>query len=340
MRRVTWAGVARGSAVIGLLAAFPLVFPAQWLVNIGVFTLMYAVLATAWNLLGGYAGYISLGHVAFFGVGAYATAVSTTHHYASSGYEPFYALPLIGVGVALGSVPLGLLALRTRTATFAIVTLTLLFVFQQLAFNLRSLTGGSSGLLLPLPLFPVDTFDQPFYYAFLGLLACALFVSWWIRGSKLGLALFAIRDDEDRARGLGIRVGFAKVVAFALGAGFFAMAGGIWVYYLGSVYPQFAVDPLVTIGSVLMVYLGGKATLWGPVLGAVILVPAQQYLAYRLGASQFYLIGYAAVFLVVMLLLPRGILPSLADWVRRRRSRRGRDRPVPADRSAKELAAS
>ncbi|TML10348.1 MAG: branched-chain amino acid ABC transporter permease [Actinobacteria bacterium] len=327
--------------MIGVLAAFPFLFSAHWLVNIGVFTLMYAVLATAWNLIGGYAGYISLGHVAFFGGGAYAIAVTTTHHYAAHGYEPFYVLPLVGAAVALGSLPLGWLAFRTRTATFAIVTLTLLFVFQQLAFNLRSLTGGSSGLLLPLPLFPVATYERPFYYALLGLLTCGLAISWWVRGSKLGLTLFAVRDDEDRARGLGMRVTYAKLAAFALSAGFFAMAGGVWAFYIGSVYPQFAIDPLVTIGAVLMVYLGGKATLWGPVLGAVLLVPAQQYLAYRLGASQLYLVGYAAVFLVVMLLLPRGILPSLAEKIRRRRGRADPGRPpAQVERPAKELVRS
>src|SRR5439155_18871059 len=102
-----------------------------------------------------------------------------------------------------------------------------------------------------------------------------------------------------------------------------------------------AIDPLVTIGAVLMVYLGGKATLWGPVLGAVLLVPAQQYLAYRLGASQLYLVGYAAVFRVVMLLLPRGILPSLAEKIRRRRGRADPGRPpAQVERPAKELVRS
>ncbi len=100
------------------------------------------------------------------------------------------------------------------------------------------------------------------------------------------------------------------------------MIGGVWAYYLTFIYPQFAVDPLITIGAVLMVYLGGKGTLWGPALGAAILVPAQQYLAYRLGASQLYLIGYAAVFLAVMLALPRGIIPSLGDRIGHMRTRR------------------
>ena len=290
--------------------------------NLFIFTLMYAALASAWNVIGGYSGYVSLGHAAFFGVGAYALAITFTHTGVGSGYRPFYVLPLVGIGVALAAVPIGWVAFRTRAATFAIVTITLLFVFQQLAFNLRSLTGGSQGISFPPPPFAVATFERPFYYAMLGVLALAMLTSWFVRESRLGLTLLSIRDDEDRARGLGVQTTFAKLVAFGASAGLVAMAGGVWAYYIAFVYPQFAVDPLVTIGMVLMVYLGGKATLWGPVLGAFILVPAQQYLAYRLGASQLYLVGYAGVFLVVMLLLPRGILPSLAEQTRRLRARR------------------
>ena len=109
------------------------------------------------------------------------------------------------------------------------------------------------------------------------------------------------------------------------------MIGGVWAYYIAFIYPQFAIDPLITIGTVLMAYLGGKGTLWGPVLGAAILVPAQQYLAYRLGASQLYLVGYAAVFLVVMLCCRAGSSRRSAigwrgrapvDSQRRRRRRR------------------
>jgi branched-chain amino acid transport system permease protein len=305
-----------------VLIALPFVFSAPWVQDLFLFTLMYAALATAWNIVGCYSGYISLGHAAFFGVGAYATGVTFTHISIGGGYRPFYFLPLIGIGVAIASIPVAWIAYRTRAATFAIVTITLLFVAQQLAFNLRSLTGGSQGIAIPTPNFAVSTYNVPFYFGMLGVLALALLASWWVRGSKLGLALLAIRDDEDRARGLGVQTSFAKLTSFALSAGLVAMVGGVWAYYLSFIYPQFAVDPLVTIGMVLMVYLGGRGTLWGPVLGAFILVPAQKYLAYRLGASDLYLVGYSSVFLVVILLLPRGILPSLADLGRRQRGRR------------------
>ena len=325
MRRLSPAGVARGAVVFGLLVLFPFVFPEHWVLNIAIFVVMYAALATSWNLLGGFSGYLALGQVAFFGAGAYANAILFEHVRLVSGYGPFLALPLIGLGGVLIALPIGWLALRTRAATFAIVTLTLVFVGQQLAFNLHGLTGGAQGISMPLPPFRLATFERPFYFAMLALFALATFTCWWVRGSKLGLMLFAIRDDEERARGLGVRTTTVKLAAFAASSGLVAMAGGVWAYYIGFIYPQFAFDPLITIGMVLMAYLGGKGTVWGPALGAFILVPAQQYLAYRLGASQLYLVGYSAVFLVVILLLPRGILPSLGDW-RTRLLRPGPDR--------------
>lgn len=320
--RVSPRGLGRALGAFVPLALAPLVFGEHWVVNIGIFVVMYAALATAWNLIGGFSGYLSLGHVAFFGVGAYANAIAFEHLALASGYGPFLLLPAIGIGVALVAIPIGWLALRTRAATFAIVTLTLVFVGQQLAFNLHSLTGGSPGISMPLPPFALSHFELPFYLAMLAVLAVTMLVSWWVRASNLGLLLFAIRDDEDRARGLGVHTTAVKVAVFAVSAGLVAMCGGVWAYYIGFIYPQFAFDPLVTIGMVLMAYLGGKGTLWGPVLGAFILVPAQQYLAYRLGASELYLVGYSAVFLMVMLLLPRGILPSLADRLAARRGAR------------------
>ena len=321
MSRLSRAGVTRAVLVFAALTAFPFVFSAEWIVNIAIFTLMYAGLATAWNLLGGFSGYLSLGHAAFFGVGAYAIAIAFTHIGIGAGYTPFFVLPLVGLGVALVSVPLAWIALRTRAATFAIVTLTLLFVVQQLAFNLHGLTHGSQGLAIPPPPFDVSTFEYPFYFAMLAVFALALFTCWWVRGSKLGLMLLAIREDEDRARGVGVRVTGAKVIAFAASVGFTGMIGAVWAYYISFIYPQFAVDPLVTIGAVLMAFLGGKGTVWGPAVGAFILVPVQQYMAYKLGASELYLLGYATVFLLIMLLLPRGIIPSINDRLARRRGR-------------------
>lgn len=324
MTRLSLAGVIRAVVIIGALLSVTFWVHAPWIMTIAIFTLMYAGLSTAWNLVGGYSGYVSLGHVAFFGVGAYAIALKFQHGGIGSGYNPFYVLPLVGLGAALISVPIAWVAFRTRGSTFAIITLTLLFVVQSLAFNLHSVTHGAQGVPVAIPPFSAADYERPFYLVMLALFAFAMLVCWYVRGSKLGLMLFAIRDDEDRARGVGVQTGPAKLITFAISAGITAMIGGVWAYYIFYVYPQFAVDPLITIGMVLMAYLGGRGTLWGPALGAFILVPAQQYLAYTYGANDYYLIGYSTVFLVVVLLMPRGIIPSLrqvAERVSRRTDR-------------------
>src|SRR2546430_3261910 len=211
--------------------------------------------------------------------------------------------------------------MRTRADVFAIVTITLLFVVQTLAFNLRGITGGAQGLALPIAPFPAASFETPYYYVLVALLAVAMGLTFATMRSKVGLALGSVRADEDKARGVGVPVTAVKGLAFSGSVGLTAMGGAGWAYYQSFIYPQFAVDPLVTISVVLMTFLGGRATLWGPVLGAFILETGQQYLAYRLGGSQFYLIAYALLFLVIMLVLPRGIVPTIAERLTLRRRR-------------------
>jgi branched-chain amino acid transport system permease protein len=323
-------GGARALVFFGVLAALPPMNLAQWVINMLVFTLMYAVMASAWNLVGGFAGYPSLGHAAFFGFGAYAETIWFKHHAIVTGYEPFTLLPLIGIAAALIGLPIAAIAMRTRSDVFAIVTITLLFVTQTLAFNLTGLTGGAQGSSIPAAPFTTATYQWPFYDTLLVLLAVAMGLTWATMRSKVGLSLAAIRADEDKAAGVGVRVLGVKLLAFSVSVGLTAMVGAVWAYYEGFIYPQFAVDPLVTIAIVLMTFLGGRGTLWGPVVGAFILELAQQYLAYSMGGSQFYLIAYALVFLIVMLVLPRGILPSIQERLRLRRKRRADNAPPPS----------
>jgi branched-chain amino acid transport system permease protein len=312
-----------------VLVALPLLGMPHWVLNMLVFVLMFAVMSSAWNLVGGFAGYPSLGHAAFFGIGAYSVGLMFRNHELTSGYEPLLVLPVVGViGVLIG-LPVAAVSMRTRADVFAIVSITFLFVVQTLAFNLRGLSGGAQGLALPVAPFPAATFEQPFYYTLLLLLALAMGLTFATMRSKVGLSLAAVRVDEDKARGIGVAVTGVKVLAFCVSVGLTAMVGGVWAYYESFIYPQFAVDPLITIAIVLMTFLGGRATLWGPVLGAFILESGQQYLAYRLGGSQFYLIAYALVFLLTMRLLPRGVLPTVADRLHRRRRRRDAAPRVP-----------
>jgi branched-chain amino acid transport system permease protein len=314
-------GIIRGGLFFGALVATPMVGPAHWLLNLAIFVLMFAVMSSAWNLVGGFAGYPSLGHAAFFGIGAYSICLLFKDRPLTHGYEPFLWLPAIGLFAALVGAPIAAISMRTRADVFAIVTITFLFMVQTLAFNLRDLTGGAQGLSLLAP-FPAATFEQPFYYVLVALLAVAMGLTLATMRGKVGLALAAIRADEDKARGVGVAVTGVKVLAFSVSVGLTAMVGAVWAYYVSFIYPQFAIDPLITIAVVLMTFLGGRATLWGPVLGAFILEAGQQFLAYRLGGQLYYLIAYAMVFLLIMLVLPRGIIPTVSDRLRRRRRAR------------------
>jgi branched-chain amino acid transport system permease protein len=312
----------RGGGFAGLLLALPVVGLQHWFLNLLVFVLMFATMASAWNLIGGFAGYPSLGHAAFFGIGAYSIALAFKGHVLATGYEPFLFLPIVALIGALVGWPIALISMRTRADVFAIVTITFLFVVQTLAFNLKGLTGGSQGAPVPVPPFPAATFELPFYYLLAGLLLATMALTFATIRSKFGLSLAALRADEDKARAIGVHVTGVKVLAFSVSVAITAVVGAVWAYYESFVYPQFAVDPLITIAIVLMTFLGGRGTLWGPVLGAVILESGQQVLTYQLGALQLYLIVYALIFLVVMLLLPRGILPTIEERRARRRRRR------------------
>jgi branched-chain amino acid transport system permease protein len=310
-----------GLAIIAAVAiALPFIAPDPATTNVAVFTMMYVGLATAWNIMGGYTGYISLGHAAFFGFGAYALGLMLNHLHVAPGYLPFLLVPVAGLLTAIVAVGIGWIALRTRAATFVIVTIAFMFMMQLLAENLVKLTGGGAGMSFPVPLqWGGDFFNTPFYYAMLVLAVLAITTSWWIRRSKFGLGLLAIRDDEDKALAVGVPTRAFKLSAFIISAAFVGMIGGVYGYYVSYVYPQFVVDPLIGLSMVLMAFLGGLGTLSGPVLGALILEPSQLEFAYRLGASRLYLVFYAAIFLLVILLLPRGIVPSVAALWRRRR---------------------
>jgi branched-chain amino acid transport system permease protein len=309
--------------LLGIALVLPAVAPDVATISMGVFTLMYVGLATAWNIMGGYTGYISLGHAGFFGFGSYALGLLLAKLGIVGGYTPFLFVPVAGVATALLAVAVGWFALRTRAATFVIVTIAFMFMLQLLAENLIGLTGGGAGLGFPVPPWRGGFYDIPFYYAMLVLAVLALGVSWWIRRSKFGLGLLAIRDDEDKALAVGVPAGAFKLTAFVVSGALVGMIGGVYGYYVEFIYPQFVVDPLIGISMVLMVFLGGLGTLGGPVLGALILEPAQLWLAYQFGAIRLYLVLYASVFLLVILLMPRGIIPSVRDLVTRWRTRAG-----------------
>jgi branched-chain amino acid transport system permease protein len=315
-RALTLAAIA---VVAVVFAVFPVVFTDPTTTSIAVFTLVFMVATSAWNIFSGYSGYLALGHAVFFGSGGYAVALAARDWHFKGGWDVFGLLPFGGLVAAAIAIPVGLVALRTRRHTFVVVTIAIFFIFQLLAYNL-GFTGGTSGILLPIAPFSAANYNQPFYYVALVILVLTVAVSWAIRRSRFGLQLLAIRDDEDRARGLGVKVGRVKLAAFVISAFPVGIVGGLYFYFLGQIYPQFAFDPLFDISIALMGFLGGIGTLIGPLLGALVLESLQQYFTLSLAGSSTYLIAYGVLFLAVILLLPRGVIPSVAELIAKRRA--------------------
>ncbi len=269
--------------------------------------------AVAWNIFSGYTGYISLGHATYYGLGGYTLALACQSWNIQGGYGPFLLLPLAGLVAGAFSVPLGWIALRTQRFTFMVITIAIFFIFQLLAYNLGNITGGATGIFLPPPPLSADLADIPFYYVALALVSLVIFVSWWIRNAKYGLVLLAIRDDEDRARGLGIRIGRHKLGAYVLSAVFTGMIGALATYFAGLATPSSAFDKTLDIFIITMTFFGGVGSVMGPIVGGLLLGPLQTYLAQQFGSTApgINQVLFGSFLLVVILLFPQGIVPSL-----------------------------
>jgi branched-chain amino acid transport system permease protein len=315
------------AALIGL-AAFPLVSSSAYYQNMLVLTFLLAIGASGWNIMGGYAGYISLGSSAFIGLGAYTTGILA----AKQGVSPFVGCFAGGLVCAVGAALLSLVTRRTRGMYFVIVTFAALQLLAVVATTWSGLTGGSQGLALPLPTWSLSYEYWPFYYSLLALLAISVAVSAAVRRSKLGLGLFAIQDDEDKVTGLGVRTGIYKMIAFVLGGTFLGIAGGIYAYDVTFLNTSAVFDIVTSMLIVLSALLGGRGTVWGPVLGAFIIEPLANFTTTNIGGANsgsIRLFLFGGLLGAVVLFLPRGVLPSIAAW-RRRRAPRPESSTAPA----------
>ena len=309
-------------ALVVALAAFPLLQLATggfnyWL-HMLLVVFMHVAMASSWNLLGGYAGYISLGHSAFYGIGGYVTGALLTF----CGLSPLWSAPLAGVaGFAIG-LPVGLIALRTRGPAFIISTIALLVLARVALDNTESL-GGASGMSLPLPDLPAVSQKLPFYYGMLAVAVAAVYTSYRIRHAKLGLGLRAIAEDEVKAEAAGIPTALYKIIGFALSAVFIAIAGAIWGYYNTYLKPSDLFQILTSAQIVLMAILGGRGTVAGPVIGAILLVATDELAVAKLGSNELNLAAKGAAMIAILLAFPDGIvgtlkargrLPRILDW--------------------------
>ena len=333
---------ATGLAVLlAVVALIPLV--GNVVVNqVGVLVLLYVGAAVAWNIFSGFTGYISLGAAVFFGTGVYTVALISKHLDLAGGIV-FALYPLAGLLAAVVAVPFGLIALRVRRHTFVVVTIAVFFIFQLMASNF-SWTGATTGIFPPFLNWDPATFDMPFYYTALIIAVAAAVLAWAIWGSRFGLQLRAIRDDEDRARGLGVRTMRVKLTAFVISGFITGMLGGLYFYFQSEALPQYAFNPFFDLTIALMAFIGGFGTLWGPILGALALEPVEQFLTLRLSNSYASELIWGTLFLLVILFLSRGVLPiageKLTAWRARRERRLAGEGPPPGPAPPRGVAAT
>ncbi|RPF28904.1 branched-chain amino acid ABC transporter permease [Georgenia muralis] len=326
------------AVVVAVLSLWPFVAPNPYMLSAGVIVLNYAVFATGWNLMGGFTGYISLGHTAFFGLGAYGTALLVVN----TGMPSFVALVVAAIGTLVVAIPVGFAALRVRGASFVIVTIALVLVLQLVFQSWHTVTGGSNGLVVPRP-FPDllrPEHHRAFYFIFLGLLALALVLWALVNHSRFGAGLKAVREDEDKAESLGIPTATLKLVAFTLSALVVALAGGLYGLWFGDLDPIFQFDVVLSAQIVLMALLGGTRFLFGPLLGAVVIGVALEYFVLNYGQTQLHLVATGLLLAIVVLFLPDGVLTGAQQLVGRFRPQATSIRELSAEQLRDEQTAT
>jgi len=291
------------------LLAYPLVFTDPYYQQLGTLMLLAAITASAWNIVGGYAGQVSVGHAVFFGAGAYMPLLA---------YKLWEASPLLGfpIGVAVSlaiAVVIGVPTFRLSGHYFSMATIAVAELVRILVGNWDFL-GAAIGLMGPAT--PRGWWDfvfrssVPYYYIFLAVLAVLLALTWRLERSRFGYYLRAIRASERAARSLGVPVSRYKLYAFMLSAGFTSLAGSLYAIKTGFIDPGSGLGILVSLNMLLMAALGGAGRLYGPLLGAAILVPLQTVTNGLLGGSGSGVtyILYGGIVLLVARFEPGGLL--------------------------------
>src|SRR5665647_1153953 len=275
---------------------------------------MLAIQASSWNIISGFAGYISLGHSMFLGLGSYTVAICALRW----GVNPLWLMPLGGVTAVVVALLIGSVVLRTSGHAFVIITIAMLLAAQILAVNFKGLTQGSDGITLELPFWNRDYQNIPFYYIFLALLVLTVLYTAWIRRTKFGTGLIAIREDEGKAASIGVNTTRFKIVGYAASAFFIGVAGGVYAYYLTFLNPVGSFAILGSVVIVLAALTGGKGTLYGPVVGAFIVQLASEAATVYGGGSQTRVLLFGAALVAVVLFMPAGLLPTIeARWRKR-----------------------
>jgi len=294
-----------GLILVAALAVFPWLGPPVYFISLLFTVFLYVVLASSWNLIGGFAGYLSFGHVAFFGIGAYATGMMMK----GLGLSPFWTILSsvpAGIIAALVAVIIGYPCLRLRGPYFAVITFCFAFVVDLGVKNLDIL-GGPEGLWLKSMDLPIHMIRSIMFEVMLVIMILTILLGVWISKSRFGAGLMAIKEDEEVAQTMAINAPKLKIQAFALSAFFPGMAGGIYAYYLTYIHPDIVFDVMISILIVLMALFGGGGTWLGPIIGAVVLTLVNEGLSTFVKAELARII-YGGLFIGVIIFMPNGIM--------------------------------
>jgi branched-chain amino acid transport system permease protein len=294
----------------------------QSLQDVLVLTCLWAALGLAWNIAGGYAGLISFGHAAFFGIGAYASTIL----FLRLALTPWIGLWCGGLLAAAFGALLALVCARLRGPFFILSTLAAAEVIRIGALNWTALTGGAEGLsILPVPDPGNLVFGSKLAYAalMLAFLAVVFAVAKLLEASRYGFYLFAVRDDDAAASAAGINPLVMRTAAMALSAFFTGIGGALFAQYFLYLDPTFVISPELSFQFALLPAVGGLGTALGPVLGSLVITPLSELLRSFVGnaVAGLHLVIYSAVLIVVMLYFPGGLVAALARLARPQRSR-------------------
>ncbi len=312
---------------VAVVACVPLVTDSGVTLNFVMMALYAALLAQAWNILGGFGGQFSFGHALFFGTGAYIQAIAQLQF----GLNPWLALALAVAGSAAIGLIVGGLTFRygLKGSYFALVTLAFAEVFRILALSVP-FTGAGVGLMIPLS----ESFAnmqfasrKGYLYLMLGFVATALLITWWLKHSRFGAYLQAVRDNEDAARAIGVNPFNVKLVAIGLSGALMGAGGAFYVQVFQYIDPGIAFGPGTSVEALVAAIVGGIGTLWGPVLGAVVLHVLADITRNMFGQLPgINMVIYGVVLVLIVMFLPRGVsgigASAKAAW--RKMSKRGK----------------
>jgi len=279
---------------------------------------LWAYLGQCWNICYGYAGILSFGHAAFFGIGAYTSTLLLLNY----GMSPWVGILFAGSTAALLGLVMGIPTLKLKGAYFALATIAVSEMVRLLTLKLDFITNGALGLLLPTNLSPLDFYFYDAFHWFLVIfimLCTLLFISYRFENSRLGIASLAIKNDEIASAALGVYPFKIRMIVLALSAFFTGIGGVFYAQFVGYIRPDIVLTPVISDQILLVPLLGGVGTLMGPVIGAIIFIILKHlFLAlFGGGTAGAYLIIYGALIVIVARFMPQGIYPLLRSAVRR-----------------------